>query len=58
MTKKEIYRLRDILFALRHNKQADTDKTETHDKFCLLQEEGIKICEKTLWKMKPLKKNI
>ncbi len=57
MTKKEIYRLRDILWGMRHNKQANTPPAEIHDKFvklCLCKE-GIEICDKSINKMEPLK---
>ena len=54
MTKVEIYKLREILQALRHNKEADTSVSETHDKFCRLQEEGVEICNKSINNMRPL----
>jgi len=53
MTKKEIYRLRDIIQELKYIKEADTDKTATHDRFITLHSEGIAICNKSINKMKP-----
>ena len=50
MTKKEIYRLKAILEELKYIKQADTDKTATQDRFDKAHEEGIGICEKSLYK--------
>ncbi len=55
MTKKEIYRIRTILEDMKHNKFADTSPSETGDKFLRLYEEAHKICNKTIYKMKPLK---
>ena len=53
MTKKEIYRLRGILEAMKHNRMADTSPEEKMDKSIDLQEEGIRLCNKTLNKLKP-----
>ena len=55
MTKVEIYRLRDILHKMKYIKQADTDKTATHDEFILLYKEGITICNRSIFSMQPLK---
>ena len=54
MTKRDIYRLREIIEEMRHIKEADTDKTATHDRFIRLFEEGIKICNKNINRMRPL----
>jgi len=55
MTKVEIYRLRDILHKMMYIKQADTDKTATHDKFKELHSEGMMICNRSIFSMQPLK---
>ena len=54
MTKKEIYRMRELVEGMIHNKQADTSPSEIHDKFCLLGDEAIAICNKSINKMRPL----
>ncbi len=54
MTKKEIYRLRDILYEMKHNKEADTNASLTHEKFLNVCKEGIEICTESINKMKPL----
>lgn len=55
MTKKETYRLRALFQAIKHNKEADTAKSQTHEMFCDLIKEGIEICNKNIDRMKPLK---
>ena len=55
MIKKEIYRLRAILYEMKYIKEADTDKTATHTRFCKLYTEGIEICDENINKMKPLR---
>ena len=55
MTKKEVYRLRDILHEMKYVKEADTDETATHDRFIEVYEEGIKICDRTINMLEPLK---
>jgi len=54
MTKVEIYELRSILHELHYIKIADTDPTATADRFEKKYEEGIKICNRAINKMKPL----
>jgi len=54
MTKKEMYRLRQILDEMYHNRNADTQKTATFDQFGQLYEEGKYILNRTLNKMRPM----
>ncbi len=55
MIKTEIYRLRDILHEMKYIKEADTDKTATHERFLGIYREGIVICNKSINKMRSLK---
>jgi len=55
MKKKEVYRLRYLLHAMKHNRIADTSPNETMDKFFRLYEEGIQICDKTINRLKPMR---
>ena len=54
MKKADVYKLRDILHEMKYIKQADTDKTATHDRFCKAYEKGMEICNKEINKRKPL----
>ena len=54
MIKADIYKLRDILYAMKYIKQADTDKAATHDRFLNEYEKGMEICNKEINKRKPL----
>jgi len=54
MTKEEIYKLRDILHEMKYVKEADTDRTATHERFLKAYKEGVVICNKSINRMKPL----
>ena len=54
MTKAEIYEVRTIIEAMFHNRNADTQKSATFDKFIELYERGVEICNKSINKMKPM----
>lgn len=54
MKKADVYELRDILNRLKYIKEADTDKSATHDKFISEYKKGVNICTKEINKRKPL----